>query len=338
MKSIFEMNGTERAAALLVAMGPDIASEILRHLDEESIRKVAAEMARIESISVNEKEDLIGEFLLDLRKKNRPSFGGENVARDLLIAAFGEEKAKSVLGKLTKINLEKGFEFLQGIDSEILVSFLQHEHPQTITVTLAHLPSSKSAEILRALPSHIAKETALRLARMEKTSPEAVLEIARVLRKKYEELKEPASGYQAAGGVDTLVQILNNLSGDQEQKLMNYFEGSLPDLAREIREKIFTFDNILNLTNQEMRILIDELKDDLQIAKALKGAGDEIRFKFLRNMSRNRATAILSEIDIMGPVRLSDIQEARDGIVSLMKTLSDSGMITVRKAREQFVE
>ncbi len=338
MKSIDEMTGTERAAALMVALGPAAAAEIMKHLDEDSIQRISREIAVVERLTVHEREDLIGEFLIGLRKRRKNLQGGENVARELLVASFGEEKAAGILKKLTRQNLEKGFEFLAGIESETLFSFIQNEHPQTIAITLAYLPASKAAEVLQLLPPGDAKEAALRMARMEKTSPDAVLEIARVIRKKYEKLQQSGRSFEAAGGVDALVSILGHMSGDQEKKLMDHFDGSMPEISQEIRERIFTFENIANLSNQEMRALIDELHDERLIAMALKGAGDEVRFKFLRNMSRNRATDILGEIDALGAQGLSDIQEARDYIVDHMRRLDLEGTISIRKEKEKYVE
>jgi len=301
------------------------------------VRKISGEIAKIRKLTAEDKEDLIGEFMVEIRKHRGASFGGENVARDLLVSAFGEEKSKDIFNRLSKQDLEKGFEFLRDVDSEILVSFLQEEHPQTIAVTMAHVPPKKAAEILKGLDSAAAKEVARRMARMDKTSPEAVVEIARVLRRKYDKYKT-GPGMETTGGVDTLVTILNYMSGDQEKSLMDYFDVQMPDVAREIRDKIFTFEHVANLENREMRVLIDEISDDAVIARALKGAGDEIRVKFFRNMSRNRATDILGDLDAMGPVRVSEIQAARDIIVGVMKTLNDQGTITIRKEREEFIE
>ena len=338
MKSLTEMNGIEKAAALMVALGPNAASEIMQHLDEDSIQKIAGEIAKIDRLNVEDREELIGEFMVEIRKNRNVSYGGENVARDLLISAFGEEKTKDIFSKLSRKDLEKGFSFLTEIDSEILVSFLQDEYPQTIAVTMAHIPPQKAAEILKALPSDIAKECAKRLAKMEKTSPEAVLEISRVLRRKYDKYRMSGQDLESTGGVDALVSILNYMSGDQERMLMDYFDVAMPDLSGEIRDKIFTFDHILNLDNREVRVLIDELNDDMMIARALKGAGDEMRIKFFRNMSQNRATDIITDIDAMGPVRMSEIQSARDTIVGIMKELNDLGVIVIKKHREEYVE
>jgi len=338
MKPVSHMSGIEKAAALMVALGPNVASESMRPLDEASVQKIAEEIAKIDRLSVEDKEELIGEFLLELKKKKGVAYGGEYVARDLLVAAFGEEKSDEILNNLSKKDLEKGFSFLVDIDTEVLVSFLQDEHPQTIAVTLAHIPPKKAAEILKAIGPEKAKEAARRLATMDRTSPEAVLEISRVLRKKYDKFRMSGSELEATGGVDALVSIMNYMSGDQERALMDYFEHSLPDGSRVIRDKIFTFDHILNLDNREVQRLIEEVADDGLIARALKGAGDQLRIKFFRNMSRNRASDILSDIDAMGPMRISEIQSARDMIVAVMKDLNDMGLITVKKEREEYIE
>ncbi len=337
MKPLNEMTGVEKAAALMVALGPEVATEVIKHLDETSINRLAAEIAKIQKLTAEEKEDLIGEFMIELKKHRGVSFGGENVARELISAALGKEKAKEVFNKLSQKDLEKGFEFLNNVDAELIVTFLADEHPQTITVTLAHIPPKKAAEVLKKLEPNLAREVAKRMAKMDKTTPEAVVEIARVLRRKYDKYKS-GPGFESTGGVDILVSILNYMSGDQEKSLMEYFEKNLPDVARDIRDKIYTFDHVLNLDNREMRILIGEIDDDQTIARALKGAGDAIRIKFFRNMSRNRATDILSDMDAMGPIRVSEIQSARDIIVGVMKNLNDAGVITIKKEKEEFIE
>lgn len=337
MKAIYEMSGIEKAATLMVALGPDAASRIMKYLDENSLNMLAEQIAKVENLNVKEKEDLIGEFLLGLKKNRGTVFGGENAARDILKSAFGDKKADEIFHKLSRKDLEKGFEFLKNIDSKILTNLLRDEHPQTITVTLSYLPPEKSADILQQLSTYVGKEIVRRMAKLDKTSPDAVLEIVRVLRNKYEKYMESGQQHES-GGIDTLVDIMNQMSPEQENRIMNYFDSNLPLICDKIKDKLFTFDNVLNLTHDEIQILIDETRSDYLIAKALKGAGDEIRFKFLRNMSQNRATDILNEMDNMGPVRLTEIHEARNAIIDIMRTLNDNGLIALRKNKEQYVE
>jgi flagellar motor switch protein FliG len=258
MKSVFELTGTQRAAALLIAIGPQTAAGILKHLDEESIDKLTIEMAQIDRLSPLEKEDLIGEFLIDLRK-----------------AARG----------------------IQDIEPEILFELLKDEHPQSLAVIFAYLKAQQSGYIMKKLTREISSDVALRIARMSTVSQEAVAAMAVKLKEKYKLYLQKSEG-DLSGGVDTLINIMNHMKGSEEKKLMDNLEVHIPDVSTDIRRRLFMFENIATLSNMEVRILIDEIQDDRCIATALKGAGDEVRFKILRNMSQNRATDIINELDV----------------------------------------
>jgi len=334
MKPIEEMNGIEKSAMLLVTLGSEVASRILAHLDEKTVFKLAQEISKIENLSVKQKEDLIGEFLISLKKNKGAIFGGEDVAREMLNAAFGEDQAENILNNITHIDIEKGFSFLRNIDPDVLTSLLEKEHPQTITATLYYLSPAQNAKILKNLPTNLSKDIIKRMAKIEKPAPRAVLEIVRILRNKYEKLKASTIDTNKTDGINTLIDIMSHMNPEQEKKLMNFFDIKLPQISDKIKEKTFDFEAVLTLTNREVQILIDEINDDYIIAIALKGAGDELRFKFLRNMSQNRATNILTDMDIMGHVRLTDVTEARNSIVHTMRLLNDNGSIIVRKNDE----
>jgi len=329
MKDVFDMSGVERAAALLVAMGPKVASEIMKHLDEASIEKITTEIAKIDRLTPQEREELIGEFLIDLRREKRRLRGGEGTAREILTKTFGEGKADQILSKFTNIDVDKEFADLSEIDDQALVSFLKDEHPQTIAVAMSFLAAEKSAAIMSALDRAKAKEVALRMARMDTVMPEAVAGIVKTIKKKHQEYQKKNQGL-TAGGHATLIGILQHMPADEEKKIMEDLEVTMPSVSSQIAEKIFTFENVVNLTNQEIRLLIDAVDDDLLIAKSLKGAGDEVRFKFLRNMSQNRATDILKDMELMGVVRLSDVEDCRKRIEGIMRTLDDNGVINLR--------
>ncbi|MFC1668848.1 flagellar motor switch protein FliG [Spirochaetota bacterium] len=333
MKSVFQMTGTERAAALLVAMGPDIASDILKHFNEEDIDKITLHIARIDKLDPAEKEDLVGEFIIDLRKMKNNVSGGENKARELLIEAFGEDKASIILKKIESRELDKRFDFIKDVSAELLVTFLQDEHPQAITVTLTFLPPKKAASILKLLPRDLAKDIAIRMAKMDKILPEAVLEIANGLKYRYIEYIKGEGDDKPPGGVNALIDILSFMSFDEERRLISHFEESTPSISQEIYHRIFNFGNVVSLSNTEARILIDEISDDNLIAIALKGAGDDVRFKFIRNMSRNRATDVLNEMDNIGAVQLMKIEKARNDIVDIMRVLHDNGVISLTSGR-----
>jgi flagellar motor switch protein FliG len=338
MKSIDEMTGTERAAALLVALGPETAADILRHLDEKSVEKISLEIARIGSLSPESKEDLIGEFLLSLKKARNTLYAGEDSARELLEKTFGSDKAAHVFRRLAARDVEKQFDFTRDLEPELLIRLLENEMPQTIAVVFAYLPASKSAMILKSLPQDKAKDVALRVARLDAVSPEAVLEVALGLQRRYQKYLEAGRNGSSRGGVDSLMEILGHMSNDEERKLMRRLDGMIPSVVRYIRERTINFESVVNLSNQDVRILIDEINNDRLLAQALKGAGDDIRFRFMRNMSQNRATNVLADMESMGAIRLSAVEECRDEIVSVMRELYDNGVIHFRKAGDVFVD
>ncbi len=329
MKDVFDLSGVERAAALMVSLGPRVAADIMKHLDEESIDVLTREIAKIDRLSPREREELIGQFLIDLKKEKRRLRGGEGTARQILTKTFGDEKAEKILSKFVNIDVDKEFASLNEIEDEALVSFLKDEHPQTIAVAMSFLAPEKSAAIMKSLERGKAKDVAVRVAKMDRVMPEAVAGIVRTIRKRYQEYRSKNQGL-SAGGLDALIGILQHMPADEERTIMKDLEIALPNVSRQISEKIFTFENVENLTNQEVRILIDTISDDHLLATSLKGATDEIRFKFLRNMSQNRATDILSDIDAMGVVRLSEVEDCRAKIVSIMRSLDDNGTINLR--------
>jgi flagellar motor switch protein FliG len=329
MKDIFDMNGLERAAALLVALGPRVASDIMKHLDEDSIEKLSQEIANIDRLSPQEREELIGGFLIDLRKEKRRLRGGEETARDILVKTFGADRADEVLSKFSNVDVDKEFVAMNDMEDEALLLFLKDEHPQTIAVVLSFLAPAKSAAVLKGLTRDTTKEVALRMAKMDRVMPEAVAGVIKTIKKKYQEFKKKDTGL-SAGGLNTLIEILQHMSGEEERKIIHDLETEMPTVTQQINDKIFAFENVVQLTNQEIRILIDTIDDDHLLARSLKGAGDEVRFKFLRNMSRNRATDILMEMESLGVIRLSEVEDCRDKIVSVLRTLDDNGVINLR--------
>lgn len=337
MKKLEDMSSVEKAAALIVAIGPDAAGEIYKHLDKETIIKLTSEVAKIRSMSPEDKEDLIGEFILEIRKNRTASYGGEEFAKNTLLEAFGADKAEAILSKVESMDLEEKLKFLHDADPKILNGILENEHPQTTALILSQIKPAKAAEIIKLFTKERAKETAVRLAKMNKVSPEAIYGIIKIIKKKYDDIIEKNIELEA-GGVSRLAMIMNHIDMTAEAKIISHLETVLPKEAQELRDKIYSFDNIALLTNKEIRLLIDELNNDSLIATALKGAGDDIRFKILRNMSNNRATDVINDMNRMGAIRMSEINSARREIVEVMKSLNDNGSIIIRKKDEEYIE
>ncbi len=338
MNSLFNMKGTERAAALLVILGKDAAADIMKHLDEESIEKLTREMVRIQRLESFEKEELFGEFLIELRKCSSGNTGGINKAREIVREAFGDEKAVEIIGRINQKNPEAGFAFLNDVDPSVVLSILSNENAQMIALVLSFLKPKKAGQILKEMPKDRAREVALKMAKLTKPSPEAAMAVSKAMKARFREIQENETGIESGNGINSLVNILSHMTSEQERSFIGRLDFEQPDLKKRILERIFVFDNIINLSNSEVRILIDEVNDDLIIAKALKGAGDDIRFKLLRNMSQNRATDIINEMELMGPVRIDEIERSRAVIVDIMKSLSDNGVITVKRDGEIYVD
>ncbi len=336
MKSVFDMSGVERAAALMVALGPRTAADIMKHLDEESIEKLSCEIARIENLSPGDREELIGGFLIDLRKEKRRLQGGEGTARDILMKSFGRDKADQILQKFVNIDVDKEFAGLNEIEDDVLASFFIGEHPQTIAVALSFLAPAKSAGLLEKLGPDTAREVAVRMAKMDRVMPEAVAGIVKTIKKKNQEYRQKNQGL-STGGLNTLAEILKHMNSDDGRKIIQDLTVTMPAASEQMQKMTYSFDNVTVLSNQEIRILIDEIGDDRIIAMALKGADDEVRFKFLRNMSQNRATDILSEMKAIGPVRLSEVEECRTAIVAVMRSLDENGVISLRGGGDTLV-
>ncbi len=338
MKSIFEMKGPEKAAALLMIMGPQITADILKHLDETSVERLTAEMIKMKSLPESEREELIGDFMIELKKTTRSDSGGINRARKIIEESFGDEKADEMIKKIESRDVESAFKFLAELEAEEILALVKDEPPQMVALVLSFLPARTSGEIIKKLPREKVAETALRLARMKNVSPEATVAVARALRKRYRTMKSEETDGSEAGGIDSLVSILGHMSSDSEKKILDNLGITMPEVAGELSERIFSFENIAALSNAEIRLLIDELNDDYLIAFALKGADDEIRFRFLRNMSQNRATDIIEEMNRMGAVKLKEVLEYREAIVETVRQMEARGAIRLRRSGEEWVE
>ncbi|HPS57418.1 MAG TPA: flagellar motor switch protein FliG [Spirochaetota bacterium] len=338
MRSIFDMKGPEKAAALLMLLGPQITADILKHLDETSVERLTAEMIKMKSLPESEREELIGDFMIELKKSARTSSGGINRARKIIEESFGEEKADEMIKKIESKDVESAFKFLSELTADEILALVKDEPAQMISLVLSFMPPKTSGEILKKLPRDKAREAGLKLARMKNVSPEAAVAVARALRKRYRTMKSAEEDESHAGGISSLVSILGHMSSDSEKKILDSLGITMPQVAEEISERIFSFENIASLSNAEMRLLIDELNDDYLIAFALKGAEDEIRFRFLRNMSQNRATDIIEEMNRMGAVKLKEVLEYREAIIEAVRHMEARGAIRLRKSGEEWVE
>ncbi len=328
MASNEELKGIQKAAILLIALGPEKSSLIFKHLKEEEIEDLTLEIANTKSVTPQVKEKVINEFYEVCLAQQYIAEGGIGYAKELLEKALGTDKAMDVIGKLTASLQVKPFEFVKKTDASQLLNFIQDEHPQTIALILSYLSAGQAATILGALIPEKQAEVARRIATMDRTSPDVIKEVERVLESKLSSLVN--QDYTIIGGVDAVVEILNTVDRGTEKHIMETLEVEEPELADEIRKKMFVFEDILLLDDRAIqRVLRDVDNNDLAIA--CKGSTEEVQNAIFGNMSKRLAEMIKEDMEFMGPVRMKDVEEAQQKIVNIIRKLEDSAEIVISR-------
>ena len=323
-----EHNGVQKAAILLIALGPEKSASIFKHLKEEEIEELTLEIANTRSISPQTKEDVLNEFYQVCLAQQYIAEGGIGYAKELLEKALGEEKAQGVISKLTASLQVRPFEFVRKTDPAQLLNFIQDEHPQTIAMILSYLSAGQAAMIIGSLLPEKQADVAKRIALMDRTSPDVIKEVERVLERKLSTLVN--QDYTIVGGVDAIVSILNTVDRGTEKHIMESLEIEEPELADEIRKKMFVFEDILLLDDRAIqRVLRDVDNNDLGIA--LKAANEDVQNVIFKNMSKRLATMIKEDMEFMGPVRMKDVEEAQQKIVNIIRKLEDSAEIIISR-------
>ena len=323
-----ELTGVQKAAVLLITLGPEKSASIFKHLKEEEIEELTLEIANTRSISPQEKEDVLNEFYQVCLAQQYIAEGGIGYAKELLEKALGEQKAQDVITKLTASLQVRPFEFIRKTDPSQVLNFIQDEHPQTIAMILSYLSPAQSAMILGALTPEKQADVAKRIAMMDRTSPDVIKEVERVLERKLASLLN--QDYTIVGGVDAIVDILNTVDRGTEKHIMESLEIEQPELADEIRKKMFVFEDILLLDDRAIqRVLRDVDNNDLGIA--LKGANEEVQNVIFKNLSKRLSAMIKEDMEFMGPVRMKDVEEAQQKIVGIIRKLEDSVEIVISR-------
>ncbi|MCR5302067.1 MAG: flagellar motor switch protein FliG [Lachnospiraceae bacterium] len=322
------ITGLQKAAILLISLGPERSALIFKHLKEEEIEDLTLEIANTRSVTPQAKEEVINEFYGVCLAQQYIAEGGIGYAKELLEKALGNEKALDVIGKLTASLQVKPFEFIRKTEASQLLNFIQDEHPQTIALILSYLNPSQAALIISALPPDRQSDVAKRIALMDRTSPDVIKEVEKILESKLSSLVN--QDYTIIGGVDAVVDILNTVDRSTEKHIMETLEIDEPELADEIRKKMFVFEDILLLDDRAIqRVLRDVDNGDLAIA--LKGANEEVQNAIFNNLSKRLALMIREDMEFMGPVRMKDVEEAQQKIVNTIRRLEDAAEIVISR-------
>ena len=324
--SVESIPGPKKAAIVMVALGTKASSEIFKNLDEHEVEQLTTEIARLDNISAEMREAILEEFHTLAMAHQFISQGGVEYAREILEKAVGPRKAKEILEKVQQSIRTTGFNLLENVDPKQLVNFIQKEHPQTIALLLAHMEPNNAAPIISALPQELQVDVATRIATMESISPDTLDQVEEVL---IDQVKALFGGdVSEIGGVKAVAEMLNSVDRGAEKNILGNLERENPELATEIKNLMFVFEDVMLLDDRSMQRVLKEV-DTKELAMALKGASEELQDKFFRNMSSRAAEMIKEDMEFMGPIRLKDVEEVQQRIVDVIRRLEEDGEIII---------
>jgi len=327
-----QLTGRQKAAVFLVTLGSEISSEIFKHLREDEVETLTFEIARIDKVDPADKDKVLMEFQELMMAQEFISNGGIDYAREVLERALGTQKAIDIVNRLTSSLQVRPFDFVRRTDPAHLLNFIQSEHPQTIALILSYLEPQKAAQILSSLRHEIQADVAKRIATMDRTSPDVLREVERVLERKLSTLA--SEDYTSAGGVDAIVEVLNNVDRGTEKIIIEALEEDDPELAEEIKKRMFIFEDIVLLDDRAIQKVLREV-DTNDLAKALKGVEPEVQEKIFKNMSKRASSLLREDMDFMGPLRLRDVEESQQKVVNIIRKLEESGDIVIARGGEE---
>jgi flagellar motor switch protein FliG len=320
------ISGREKIAVLMVALGNEIAADVYKVLDDATIELITLEIANLRKITPDVKLDVMKEAQEVLMAREFMARGGVEYARDILERALGPERAQNLLTRITASLQVRPFDFMRHTDPQQVLSFIQGEHPQTIALILSYLEAPQASMIISGLPAIMQAEVAKRIAKMDRITPEVLREVERVLERKLSTVM--GQDFTLAGGIDAVVAIINSADRATERNIMEYLEENDPELAEEIKKRLFVFEDIIRLDDRSLQRVLREV-DMKELGLALKGATEELRAKFFKNMSKRAAEMLQEDMDYMGPVRVKDVEESQQKVVNVVRALEEAGEIVV---------
>ncbi|MED5077506.1 flagellar motor switch protein FliG [Geobacillus stearothermophilus] len=322
------LTGRQKAAILLISLGPDVSASIYKHLSEEDIEKLTLEISNVRQVAAEQKEEVLEEFRQLALAQDYIAQGGIAYAKEVLEKALGPDKAMNIINRLTSALMVRPFDFARKADPMQLLNFIQHEHPQTIALILSYLDPAQAGQILSALPQEMQADVARRIALMDSTSPEIISEVEQILERRLS--ATVMQDYTKTGGIEAVVEVLNQVDRSTERTILEVLEIQDPELAEEIKKRMFVFEDIVTLDNRAIQRVIREV-DNNDLMLALKVASDEVKEIVFRNMSTRMAETFKEEMEYMGPVRLRDVEEAQSRIVAIIRRLEEAGEIVIAR-------
>ncbi|MCT4476863.1 flagellar motor switch protein FliG [Peribacillus sp. NPDC101481] len=322
------LTGKQKAAILLISLGPDVSASVYKHLSEEEIERLTLEISGVRKVDSQDKEEILEEFHNIALAQDYISQGGIGYAKQVLEKALGTDQATAIINRLTSSLQVRPFDFARKADPGQILNFIQNEHPQTIALILSYLDPTQAGQILSELPQEVQADIARRIALMDSTSPEIINEVEQILERKLS--ATVTQDYTQTGGVEAVVDVLNGVDRSTERTILDALEIQDPELAEEIKKRMFVFEDIVTLDGRAIQRVVRE-SDNEDLKLSLKVASDEVKEIVFRNMSKRMVETFQEEMEYMGPVRLRDVEEAQSRIVAVIRRLEETGDIVIAR-------
>ena len=322
------ITGKQKAAILLISLGPDVSAQVYKHLTDEEIEQLSLEISSVKKVDNDLKEEVVEQFHQIAVAQDYIAQGGVGYAKQVLEKAFGKQEAATIINRLTSSLQVRPFDFARKADPQQVLNFIQNEHPQTIALILSYLDPEQAGQILSELQPDVQADVARRIAVMDSTSPEIISQVEQVLERNIS--ASITEDYTQTGGIPAVVEVLNEVDRSTERTILDALEVQDPELADEIKKRMFIFEDIVILDNRAIQRVIREV-DNEDLRLALKVASDEVKEVVFNNMSQRMADTFKEEMEYMGPVRLRDVEEAQTRIVGVIRRLEEIGEIVIAR-------
>ncbi|MCY0897348.1 MAG: flagellar motor switch protein FliG [Firmicutes bacterium] len=330
-----KLAGARKAAILLLTMGSEEAANILRYMKRSDVEAITVEIAKLKRVDPSLQEEVLSEFYHLSQADQQISEGGADLAKEILERAFDDQRANEIMHRLRNFLQKRPFEILRKVDAAQITALVQDEHPQTIAVILSHTDPAQSAAVLSALPTDLQTDVARRIALMGRAAPEVIQEIENLIEQKLSDLAADEAG--GGSGLNIIVPILNNTERAAERQIMARLEEEDPELAENIKNRMFVFENIVQLDDRSIQKVLRHV-DNKTLAMAMKGAQPDVHSRIMKNLSQKAAELLKEDIEVLGPVRIRDVEQAQREIVNVIRQLEDQGEIIVsRGEKDDFI-
>jgi flagellar motor switch protein FliG len=330
-----DLSGTQKSAVLLMSLGTERAAQVLRQMREHEVAEIMGEVAKLGDVPASVMSEVLAEFENTSIERRNVAVGTPELARELLEVSLGVDRANQIVDQMSTV-FAQPFDFMGRVDPRMVLSYLRDEHPQTIALVLAHVPSDVVTRVLVGLAEEEQRDVAIRIAEMGTTSPEVVNVIEETLRRRLSAIAQYAD-LEPAGGVDRLVEVLTSADPELEQFLLEGLEEHDPDLANEVRAKMFVFDDIIGIPDRSVQQILRSV-ESRDLALALKGTREEVRQKVLSNLSSRAAENLEVEIEVLGAVRLADVEEAQASVIAVIRKMEEDGQLVLARGNDEMVQ